>query len=72
METLALTPFGGFSKQPWLYVDLPVFGKGEEGEEPLGVNRTIFRIVAVAGPRLEALLATVGVGFDIVSIASDA
>ncbi|CAN0071852.1 unnamed protein product, partial [Ectocarpus sp. 12 AP-2014] len=30
LDELALTPFGGFAKQPWLYVDLPVFAKGAE------------------------------------------
>ncbi|CAM9561152.1 unnamed protein product [Ectocarpus sp. 13 AM-2016] len=34
INELALTgSFGGYNKQPWLYVDLPVFGRGEGGED---------------------------------------
>lgn len=34
LDNLALTTsFGGYNKQPWLYVELPVFGGGAEGKE---------------------------------------
>lgn len=34
LNDLALTTsFGGYNKQPWLYVELPVFGRGAEGKQ---------------------------------------
>ena len=55
IESLASKPVRGLSKQPWLYVDLPVFGREEEGEKPpvyvyVGIHFLLcFRFVAVGG-----------------------
>lgn len=45
IEDLASTSFGGYSKQPWLYVDLPVLGEmrarlARARSPPLGVVGT--------------------------------
>lgn len=32
LDDLASSPFGGWSKQPWLFVELPGFGKEGDGE----------------------------------------
>lgn len=33
VDDLASKPFGGYSKQPWLYVDLPVFGESNSAPQ---------------------------------------
>ncbi|CAM9533670.1 unnamed protein product, partial [Ectocarpus sp. 12 AP-2014] len=42
INELALTgSFGGYNKQPWLYVDLPVFGRGDGGAEDSSKMRAL-------------------------------
>eukprot|EP00903_Cladosiphon_okamuranus_P019463 g17897.t1 len=38
LDDLASTSFWGYSKEPWLFIELPVFGKGAEGSPSTTVS----------------------------------
>lgn len=51
LDGLAATPFWGFNKTPWLYVELPTFRTGAEGERDVPPPRHNRSSVRRAQPR---------------------
>lgn len=55
LDDLASTSFGGYSKQPWLYIELPVFGVGAEGGRIPGMHMYHHHAKINPGVKIELL-----------------